>query len=559
MPDVGRWLQAGRGRRPVVAHLRPVLVRRRPGHRHLAARPEQAQPLLHGSREAAHRELHGHQRHPDPGSGHDRGHGLHLRSDPRAAGHHRRRGDRRAPRPDRHGPQAASAASSPTARPTPRRTVCARSTSSRPTATSRPCSSATGTRSPSPPQGVEPYRSPLIFPLIERRAALTLAAACTARRRQSAQPRHCSAISDDYSTAGAPTNAPAPAASHRRQPELRGAAANVRPFQARSPTFHPALTASSRRLPDFPAEPRQVDQRTRRQAGRRGQLSHLQHQSYARARRSEPGLAAGQQGPRTEPEVHLHRAAGLQRQAQHGPRQRPTARHLHDERAGRPHPERDRLLPDAVRRPDAVRQRRRDQGVSEPGELAADARGGTAVSTASSTRCRVSSMPSARRCSSSRTCSTSSASRRSATRTTSPSRQRHHARSVYGIGGMQASTMQWMLEMFRAPNQWRESGGKFTSDWETPEYKEAVACCGLLGRRLRASQHADVHPAARRSDFLRGKFGMYPTNFFAFGIAWDRLLGHQQELQTQRARRQSATTAARASSSRTGAATRSPC
>jgi putative aldouronate transport system substrate-binding protein len=47
--------------------------------------------------------------------------------------------------------------------------------------------------------------------------------------------------------------------------------------------------------------------------------------------------------------------------------------------------------------------------------------------------------------------------------------------SIYGIGGVQANTMQWFLEMFRAPNQWRESGGKFTKDWETPEYKEAVA------------------------------------------------------------------------------------
>src|SRR6266849_604327 len=47
--------------------------------------------------------------------------------------------------------------------------------------------------------------------------------------------------------------------------------------------------------------------------------------------------------------------------------------------------------------------------------------------------------------------------------------------NIYGMGGMQANTMQWMLEMFRAPNQWRQTGGKFTRDWETPEYKEAVA------------------------------------------------------------------------------------
>ena len=98
--------------------------------------------------------------------------------------------------------------------------------------------------------------------------------------------------------------------------------------------------------------------------------------------------------------------------------------------------------------------------------------------------------------------------------------------NVYGIGGMQANTMQWMLMMFRAPNQWRESGGKFTKDWETPEYREAVAM-------LRSFWDAGyVHPDTPTyvqqqgaQPFYAGKFSMYPTNFFAFGIAWDRLLG----------------------------------
>jgi putative aldouronate transport system substrate-binding protein len=86
--------------------------------------------------------------------------------------------------------------------------------------------------------------------------------------------------------------------------------------------------------------------------------------------------------------------------------------------------------------------------------------------------------------------------------------------------------MQWMLEMFRAPNQWRESGGKFTRDWETPEYKEAVA---LLKSYWDAGYvHPDTPSYIQQQgaqSFYAGKFGMYPTNFFAFGIAWDRILG----------------------------------
>jgi putative aldouronate transport system substrate-binding protein len=33
----------------------------------------------------------------------------------------------------------------------------------------------------------------------------------------------------------------------------------------------------------------------------------------------------------------------------------------------------------------------------------------------------------------------------------------------------------WISQTFGAPNNWRESGGKFTKDWETPEFKDAVA------------------------------------------------------------------------------------
>jgi putative aldouronate transport system substrate-binding protein len=32
----------------------------------------------------------------------------------------------------------------------------------------------------------------------------------------------------------------------------------------------------------------------------------------------------------------------------------------------------------------------------------------------------------------------------------------------------------WMTQVYGGPNNWRAAGGKFTKDWETPEFKEAV-------------------------------------------------------------------------------------
>src|ERR1051326_4408415 len=63
-------------------------------------------------------------------------------------------------------------------------------------------------------------------------------------------------------------------------------------------------------------------------------------------------------------------------------------------------------------------------------------------------------------------------------------------------------------------------------DWETPEYKDAVA---MLKSFWDAGYvHPDTPTFIQQQgaqSFYAGKFGMYPTNFFAFGIAWDRLLG----------------------------------
>jgi putative aldouronate transport system substrate-binding protein len=100
------------------------------------------------------------------------------------------------------------------------------------------------------------------------------------------------------------------------------------------------------------------------------------------------------------------------------------------------------------------------------------------------------------------------------------------ANGVYGIGGMQATNMQWLLGMYGAPNQWHQDSGKFTRDWETPEYKAAVAL--LRSFWDNGYVHPDTPTYVQQQGaqpFYAGKFVMYPTNFFAFGIAWDRLLG----------------------------------
>src|SRR5262249_30814777 len=92
--------------RPVVTPLGAVQVQRWPADRYLAAGADQGQQVRPGPPAAEDRKLHRHRRHPDTGPRDDRRHGLHMRSDRGAPGYHGRGRDRRAARPDRHGPGA---------------------------------------------------------------------------------------------------------------------------------------------------------------------------------------------------------------------------------------------------------------------------------------------------------------------------------------------------------------------------------------------------------------------------------------------------------------------
>ncbi|MBV8087280.1 MAG: twin-arginine translocation signal domain-containing protein [Chloroflexi bacterium] len=98
--------------------------------------------------------------------------------------------------------------------------------------------------------------------------------------------------------------------------------------------------------------------------------------------------------------------------------------------------------------------------------------------------------------------------------------------SVYGGGGMQATTMGYVLAMFGAPNNWAvDSSGKFTKDWETPQYKSAVQYLRSLWDQGLIHPNTPTYQAqAGAADFYAGKMATYPTDLFAYVIAWDRVL-----------------------------------
>jgi putative aldouronate transport system substrate-binding protein len=103
----------------------------------------------------------------------------------------------------------------------------------------------------------------------------------------------------------------------------------------------------------------------------------------------------------------------------------------------------------------------------------------------------------------------------------------------YGIAGAQGGAM-WVpqfAQLFGAPNDWRlESGGKLTKDWETPEYREALAYV----RDLYAS--GVFHPnsttfasgVVARAQFAIGKFGVWLDPFNGWQDAWRQALQSPQ-------------------------------
>ncbi len=66
-----------------------------------------------------------------------------------------------------------------------------------------------------------------------------------------------------------------------------------------------------------------------------------------------------------------------------------------------------------------------------------------------------------------------------------------------------------------APNNWKLDNGKFIKDWETPEFKEAIAyardlvVAGVF--HPNTAQYTDINAA--RADFVSGRFVLYPEGF----------------------------------------------
>ncbi|MBV8083957.1 MAG: extracellular solute-binding protein [Chloroflexi bacterium] len=96
--------------------------------------------------------------------------------------------------------------------------------------------------------------------------------------------------------------------------------------------------------------------------------------------------------------------------------------------------------------------------------------------------------------------------------------------TFYGLGGVQSTTMNYFLMCFRAPNNWRNDGGKLTKDWETPEYKDTVTFLRSLWDAGTVSPDTPTMVAqSGAAAFYGGKFLMYPSDYFVYQIVWDRI------------------------------------
>jgi putative aldouronate transport system substrate-binding protein len=88
-----------------------------------------------------------------------------------------------------------------------------------------------------------------------------------------------------------------------------------------------------------------------------------------------------------------------------------------------------------------------------------------------------------------------------------------------------ASPVPWFLQIFGAPNQWRNEGGKLIKDYETEAYKAAVAYTRSLW------DASVIHPDLPNLTVNQvgqlwgsGKIVMWLNTMSAFLVAWDRVM-----------------------------------
>jgi putative aldouronate transport system substrate-binding protein len=84
----------------------------------------------------------------------------------------------------------------------------------------------------------------------------------------------------------------------------------------------------------------------------------------------------------------------------------------------------------------------------------------------------------------------------------------------------------WLAMVYGAPNGWRESDGKFTKDYETPEYKEAVTYHrALWDAGLFHPDSASLQGSPAGVQYYGGKFVFSPHaswSLVAYQTAWER-------------------------------------
>ncbi len=84
----------------------------------------------------------------------------------------------------------------------------------------------------------------------------------------------------------------------------------------------------------------------------------------------------------------------------------------------------------------------------------------------------------------------------------------------------------WLAMVYGAPNVWRESGGKFTRDYETPEFKEAVAYHrSLWDAGLFHPDSPSLSGSPAGAQYYSGKWVFSPHaswSLVAYQTAWER-------------------------------------
>jgi putative aldouronate transport system substrate-binding protein len=101
--------------------------------------------------------------------------------------------------------------------------------------------------------------------------------------------------------------------------------------------------------------------------------------------------------------------------------------------------------------------------------------------------------------------------------------------SQWGLGVSSGATngipgvLTYFLESFGAPNVWRLSGGKLTRDWETDEFKAAVAFVrGLWDAGVMHPDSPSMQINQAAQNFYAGKTALWGNGFTIGDVAWNR-------------------------------------